>query len=40
LKLLLLTAAALTGFAANSLLTRAALGAGRIVAASFTAVRL
>jgi drug/metabolite transporter (DMT)-like permease len=40
LKLLLLTAAALTGFAANSLLTRSALGAGRIDAATFTAVRL
>ena len=36
----MLTAAALTGFAANSLLTRSALGAGRIDAATFTAVRL
>jgi drug/metabolite transporter (DMT)-like permease len=34
------TAAALVGFAANSLLCRAALGAGRIDAWSFTAVRL
>ncbi|MFI5177663.1 MAG: DMT family transporter [Vicinamibacterales bacterium] len=36
----LLTAAALTGFAANSLLTRGALGAGRLDAATFTFVRL
>jgi drug/metabolite transporter (DMT)-like permease len=36
----LATAAALLGFAANSLLCRAALGAGRIDAWSFTAVRL
>jgi drug/metabolite transporter (DMT)-like permease len=36
----LLTAAALTGFAANSLLTRGALGAGDIDAAGFTLVRL
>lgn len=34
------TAAALTGFAANSLLTRSALAAGRIDAASFLALRL
>ena len=40
MKLLLLTTAALAGFAANSLLTRAALGAGRIDAATFTAIRL
>ena len=40
MKLLLLTAAALVGFAANSLLTRSALGAGQIDAATFTAVRL
>lgn len=36
----LLTTAALAGFSANSLLTRAALGADRLDAASFTAVRL
>lgn len=36
----LLTAAALVGFAANSLLTRSALGAIRIDAGSFTALRL
>ena len=35
-----LAGAALIGFAANSLLTRAALGAGRIDPASFTALRL
>jgi drug/metabolite transporter (DMT)-like permease len=35
-----LTVAALIGFAANSLLCRAALGAGAIDAATFTAVRL
>ena len=35
-----LTCAALVGFAANSLLCRAALGAGSIDAASFTAIRL
>jgi drug/metabolite transporter (DMT)-like permease len=34
------TACALVGFAANSLLTRAALGTGRLDAASFTCVRL
>ncbi|HEV7554063.1 MAG TPA: DMT family transporter [Kofleriaceae bacterium] len=34
------TAAALVGFAANSLLCRAALGAGSIDAASFTAIRI
>src|SRR5579862_3552758 len=36
----LLVAAALVGFAANSLLTRAGLGAGLIDAASFTGLRL
>jgi len=36
----LLTAAALVGFAANSLLTRGALGANRLDAASFTGIRL
>jgi drug/metabolite transporter (DMT)-like permease len=36
----LLTAAALAGFSANSLLTRAALGAGAIDAPSFTLIRL
>lgn len=36
----LLTTAAMIGFAANSLLTRAALGADRLDAASFTCVRL
>ena len=36
----LLTAAALTGFAGNSLLCRAALGDGAIDAASFTAIRI
>jgi drug/metabolite transporter (DMT)-like permease len=36
----LYSAAALVGFAANSLLCRAALGAGRIDAASFTSIRL
>lgn len=40
LRVVLLIAAALVGFAANSLLTRAALGAGRLDAASFTAIRL
>jgi drug/metabolite transporter (DMT)-like permease len=35
-----LAGAALIGFSANSLLTRAALGAGRIDPASFTALRL
>lgn len=35
-----LTAAALIGFAANSLLTRAALGSGSLDAATFTVVRL
>ena len=35
-----LTAGALIGFSANSLLTRSALGAGRLDAASFTAIRL
>src|SRR5438093_572232 len=40
LRLFVLTAAALLGFAANSLLTRAALGAGRLDPASFTLVRL
>ncbi len=36
----LFTAAALTGFAANSLLTRGALATSRLDAASFTAIRL
>jgi len=36
----LLTAAALTGFAANSLLTRSALGGGWLDAPSFTIIRL
>jgi len=40
LRVFLLTAAALVGFAANSLLTRSALGAGRLDAASFTLIRL
>jgi drug/metabolite transporter (DMT)-like permease len=40
LRLFLLTAAALIGFSANSLLTRAALDVRDIDAASFTAVRL
>ena len=40
LRTLLLTTAALIGFSANSLLTRAALGAGLIDAGSFTFVRL
>src|SRR4051812_7924783 len=35
-----LTAAALTAFASNSILTRLALGGGHIDAAAFTAVRL
>jgi drug/metabolite transporter (DMT)-like permease len=39
-RVLLLTAAALIGFAANSLLTRGALGPGRIDAAAFTLIRL
>jgi drug/metabolite transporter (DMT)-like permease len=39
-RVFLLTAAALSGFAANSLLTRAAVGAGRIDAATFMAIRL
>jgi drug/metabolite transporter (DMT)-like permease len=39
-RVLLLTAGALVGFAANSLLTRAALGTAQIDAASFTLVRL
>src|SRR5262249_26885226 len=39
-RVLLLTAGALIGFAANSLFTRATLGAGRIDPASFTAIRL
>ncbi|HSD88701.1 MAG TPA: EamA family transporter, partial [Kofleriaceae bacterium] len=37
---LLLTTAAMVGFAANSLLCRAALRGGAIDAASFTAIRL
>jgi drug/metabolite transporter (DMT)-like permease len=37
---ILLTTAALVGFSANSLLTRAALGAGAIDAPSFTLIRL
>lgn len=40
MRLVLLTVAALIGFAGNSLLTRAALGAGDIDAAAFTGVRL
>ena len=40
MRLFLLTTAALVGFAANSLLTRAALGAGLIDAGTFTLVRL
>ena len=40
MRVVLLTAAALTGFAANSLLTRGALGGHLLDAASFTAVRL
>ncbi len=40
MRTLLLTAGALIGFSANSLLTRAALGAGEIDAATFTGVRL
>ena len=39
-RLALTTAAALVAFAANSLLCRAALGAGAIDAWSFTALRL
>lgn len=40
MRTILLTAAALLGFSANSLLTRAALSAGAIDAASFTLIRL
>ena len=40
MRLLLLTTAALTGFSANSLLTRAALQTGRLDALSFVGVRL
>ena len=40
MRVALLTAAALTGFAANSLLTRSALGAGWLDAPSFTIIRL
>jgi drug/metabolite transporter (DMT)-like permease len=40
MRVFLLTTAAMIGFAGNSLLTRGALGAGRLDAASFTAVRL
>lgn len=40
MRVLILTTLALTGFAANSLLTRGAIGSGRMDAASFTAVRL
>ncbi len=40
MRTLLLTTAALIGFSANSLLTRAALGAGLIDAGTFTLVRL
>src|SRR6185436_187763 len=36
----LLSAAAMTAFAANSLLCRAALGAGRVDATTFTSLRL
>lgn len=39
-RLVVLTVLALTGFAANSLLTRAALGGGLLDPATFTAVRL
>ena len=39
-RVILLTATALAGFAANSLLTRAGLGAGLIDPASFTSLRL
>lgn len=40
MRVFLLTAAALVGFSANSLLTKSALSAGEIDPASFTAVRL
>ena len=40
MRTILLTTAALVGFSANSLLTRAALGAGAIDAPSFTLIRL
>ena len=40
MRVFLLTAAALIGFAANSLLTRSALGQGLLDAGSFTAIRL
>lgn len=40
MRIVLLTTAALTGFAANSLLTRAALGSHLIDAPSFTLIRL
>lgn len=40
MRVFLLTAAALTGFAANSLLTRGALGGHLLDAASFTTIRL
>ncbi len=40
MRVILLTAAALTGFAANSLLTRSALGAGALDAPGFTIIRL
>jgi drug/metabolite transporter (DMT)-like permease len=40
MRVVFLTAAALIGFAGNSLLTRGALGTGRLDAASFTAVRI
>src|SRR3954447_18056127 len=40
LRAFLLTAAALIGFSSNSLLTRAALGGGRLDPASFMKVRL
>ena len=40
MRVALLTAAALTGFAANSLLTRSALGGGWLDAPSFTIIRL
>jgi drug/metabolite transporter (DMT)-like permease len=39
-RVVLLTAAALTGFVGNSLLTRGALGAGLLDAGTFTLVRL
>lgn len=40
MRVVLLTTAALTGFAANSLLTRSALGSGALDAPGFTVIRL